>query len=193
MLIPLLKVSEVLGAIKGRIGISIVDVAAPSVRVNAVLFSGTCAGDVRPSTLVRHHESPGRSGASWMTPDDRHRDLFRRHVESVLTGDADEVATTYARDAVVFHAGGVVRGREAIRSMYVAMFESAGIPPRPSWEAHVDHNAIFAVLKIDEPDLRRSGCETLIVRDDLISLHTMFSLQSADTDDQAETEAEGSP
>jgi ketosteroid isomerase-like protein len=97
------------------------------------------------------------------------RAVLDHHLAALLVGDVDGLMQDYTEDSVfISNLGGVVTGRDAIRSMFSAGADLSG------WEqqlVHVEDETAYITWKVEGVVV---GTDTFVVRDGKISLQTAY-------------------
>jgi limonene-1,2-epoxide hydrolase len=101
-------------------------------------------------------------------------EIFEHHAAAVNAADLDAMVHDYAEDAVVMSPDGVVRGREAVRSLLAGALSAL---PDGSFEAVTQvysEDALLLRWRADSAaNVVPDGIDTFIFADGKIRLHTM--------------------
>ncbi len=103
------------------------------------------------------------------------RKVLDHHLQSFADGDLDGIMSDYAPDAVLFTADGVLRGADAIRSLFVAMLAEFGKPGADFrlGRAFVDGDHAFIVWSAETADrVYEFVADTYFVRSGRIAVQT---------------------
>lgn len=94
-------------------------------------------------------------------------DVLGHHLRAFGDGDLDEIMADFTDDSVVFTLGGPLKGLDAIRGMFVAMFEEFG-KPGMSFEMlrqDVEGDCAYIVWKAETADnIYEIGTDTFVVQ-----------------------------
>ena len=102
------------------------------------------------------------------------QEVFAHHGQALAAGDLDEIVADYADDSVVITSGGVARGKDGIRKVFVKLL---GDLPNAVWDLKTqifDGDVLFlewaadsAVNRVDD------GVDTFVFRDGMIWAQTV--------------------
>ena len=77
-------------------------------------------------------------------------DFTDRHIEALLSGDADAVAALYTGDATLVALDGVAEGHDAVRARYATFFEYHGrISSAETTHEQAAGDAVFTRLALE--------------------------------------------
>ena len=102
------------------------------------------------------------------------QEVFAHHGKALAAGDLDEIVADYADDSVVITSGGVARGKDGIRKVFVKLLDDL---PNAAWDLKtqvLDGDVLFlewaadsAVNRVDD------GVDTFVFRDGMIWAQTV--------------------
>jgi len=105
------------------------------------------------------------------------QEVFAHHGMALAAGDLDEIVADYTDDSVVITSGGVARGKEGIRKVFVKLLDDL---PNAAWDLKtqvhggLDGEVLFlewaadsAVNRVDD------GVDTFVFRDGMIWAQTV--------------------
>jgi len=102
------------------------------------------------------------------------QEVFQHHAQALGAGDLDEIVADYADDAVFITPGGVVRGKDGIRSAFTQLLADV---PNAAWALPTqiyEDDVLFLEWTADAEKTRvEDGIDTFIFRDGLIRLQTV--------------------
>lgn len=104
--------------------------------------------------------------------------VVENHLKCFGEGDLDGILSDYAPDAVLITPDGILRGREAIRSLFVAMLAEFGqLGTTFSLQRHyVEGEHAFIVWSAETPNnLYELGTDTFFVRGGRIAVQSFAS------------------
>ena len=99
-------------------------------------------------------------------------EIFTHHAQSLGAEDADATALDYAEGAYLITQDGVMRGKEAIRGFFAAVFQAI---PQAQWNVKTTYvdNVLFLQWSADSRlGSISDGVDTFIFADGLIQLQT---------------------
>ena len=102
------------------------------------------------------------------------QEVFAHHGKALVSGDLDEIVADYAEDSVVITSGGVARGKDEIRQVFVKLLEDL---PDAAWDLKnqiFDGDLLFLEWAADSAVNRADdGVDTFVFRDGMISAQTV--------------------
>jgi uncharacterized protein (TIGR02246 family) len=107
------------------------------------------------------------------------QEVFRHHAEALGAGDLDEIVADYADDAVFITPGGVLRGKDGIRTAFTQLLADV---PNAAWslKTEIYEGDVLFLEWVAEAEKTRvdDGIDTFVFRDGLIRLQTVrYSVQ----------------
>jgi uncharacterized protein (TIGR02246 family) len=107
------------------------------------------------------------------------QEVFQHHAQALGAVDLDEIVADYADDAVFITPGGVVRGKDGIRSAFAGLLAQI---PDATWELKTqiyEDDLLFLEWAVDAAQTRvDDGIDTFVFRDGLIRAQTVrFTLE----------------
>lgn len=102
------------------------------------------------------------------------QEVFAHHGKALVSGDLDEIVADYADDSVVITPGGVARGKDEIRQVFVKLLEDL---PEAAWDLKnqiFDGDLLFLEWAADSAVNRADdGVDTFVFRDGMIRAQTV--------------------
>lgn len=102
---------------------------------------------------------------------DSTKDVLDHHLKSFGAGDLNGILSDYAPNAVLFTQGGLLRGTDAIRSLFQAMFAEFGKPGATFSlkQQSIEGEVAYILWTAETADnVYEMATDTFVVRDDKI-------------------------
>jgi ketosteroid isomerase-like protein len=104
------------------------------------------------------------------------REVFDHHIRALGKGDLDDILSDYTEDSVVIGPDGVVKGRQAISTLFQGFL--SGLLKPGTWELgldveHVHDDLVYVIwhAKCAPADVAFAA-DTFVIRDGKIAVHT---------------------
>jgi ketosteroid isomerase-like protein len=101
------------------------------------------------------------------------QEIFEAHVSAIGAADLDAITADYAEDAILITPEGVVRGRDAIRTVFAGLL---GEIPGAAWDVPTRHfvgDLLFIEWTAVAEKARAEGVDTFVFAGDSIRAQTV--------------------